>query len=40
VNLPVTICTRELRLFHSPLYTGLARRELVSQECFDSQAKR
>ena len=29
---PVTIWTQELRLFHSPLYTDPAKRELVSQE--------
>ena len=31
----VTICTLELRLFHSPLCTGPTRRELVSQECWN-----
>ena len=32
--LPAPIWTQEVGLFHSPLYTGLARRELVSQECW------
>ena len=29
----VYICSQEVGLFHSLLCTGLARRELVSQEC-------
>jgi hypothetical protein len=32
--LPASICTQEVGLFHSPLCTGLARRELVSQKCW------
>jgi hypothetical protein len=28
------ICTQEVGLFHSPLCTGLARREMVFQECW------
>jgi hypothetical protein len=32
----VAICTQELRLFHSPLYTGSTRRELIFQECWQS----
>jgi hypothetical protein len=28
------ICSQEVGLFHRPLCTGLARRELVSQECW------
>ena len=36
----VTLCTQELGLFHSPLCIGPARKELVSQECSHSWARR
>jgi hypothetical protein len=32
--LQTCICSQEVGLFHSPLYTDLARRELVSQVCW------
>ena len=31
--LPASVCTQELGLFHSPLCTVLARKELVFPEC-------